>query len=425
MARMTMAQTQYCIETFPRHISIIIVGDHGLGKSQAVIQAAAKLEIPCIDFRLSQIEPADLIGIPSVHNGRTVYNVPEWWPMCEADQVKLKDVLKLTEKIGKGNYGDAGILFFDELNRATRDVQQAVFEVVHDHSMHGRKLPPGWMVVSAINGNSEIYTTTRMEPALLSRFFLIEFKPTFKEWFDWGKRDNNIHHIILDFLRKTPSLLDPTEQQLQEAVVKGIVKLQDRRSWHKFSQTIQKMENDFSNGKLLTINGNVATVNPLSKDETSLEEKGDEQMTNIKWLSMIADGFVGHIAAKAFRHYLITDYQVMDAAIIINNFSEDIARRFSELVKDNRTFDLCHYNEAVVAYLENLKGELSNEQSNNIFSYLKCIPREISCSFWQKWSRIDNERADKWYDSNPKHGEYLLSLYKNQARSMKLSSSQN
>ena len=45
---------------------VMLHGSPGVGKSQVVKQVADKLGIDMIDLRLSQLDPVDLRGVPSV-----------------------------------------------------------------------------------------------------------------------------------------------------------------------------------------------------------------------------------------------------------------------------------------------------------------------------------------------------------------------
>ena len=76
---------------------VLLEGPHGIGKSQLIEQAAAKLGIGFIVRDLSLMEPPDLIGLPTQKNGKTVYSPPNFLP-----------------ETGKG------MLVFEELNRSER-----------------------------------------------------------------------------------------------------------------------------------------------------------------------------------------------------------------------------------------------------------------------------------------------------------------
>ncbi len=93
MATMNIKQTKDMLLNLPIEIAILISGNHGIGKSAIVKQVAKFLDIPCIDFRLSQNDVGDLKGMPFHVKGRTVFAPPEFFPIREADAIELKDLL--------------------------------------------------------------------------------------------------------------------------------------------------------------------------------------------------------------------------------------------------------------------------------------------------------------------------------------------
>src|SRR5690606_13846188 len=94
---------------------IMIHGAMGIGKSSIVKELAKEMGYNVIDERLSQIEPADLRGIPvprDVDNGVEVHwAVPAHFPKEGCEDT---------------------ILFLDELPNANPTVQQAAYQLILD-----------------------------------------------------------------------------------------------------------------------------------------------------------------------------------------------------------------------------------------------------------------------------------------------------
>ena len=135
--------------TLDAGISTWLWGPAGVGKSSLVRQVAEDHNMACIDFRLSQIESSDLRGLPDRENGKTVFLPPKTLPESNLDR--------------------PGILFLDELNRASGDVLQAAFELVLDHKIGDYHLPHNWCIVVAGNFGDD-YDVRQPDPALVSRF---------------------------------------------------------------------------------------------------------------------------------------------------------------------------------------------------------------------------------------------------------------
>jgi predicted nucleic acid-binding protein/ribosomal protein L30E len=384
---MNVKQTLECLTQLPISQSILICGNHGLGKSQVVKQAAKILDVPCIDFRLSQNDVGDLKGMPFHVHGRTVFATPEWFPLKETDMVQLKEFLGLTADIAKSRYGDKGILFLDEPNRAVREVQQAAFELILDRRLNLRELPDGWRVVSAVNDEDDIYTVNSMDPAFLSRFFVIKFNPSVEEWLEWAIL-NNVHPVIVEFIRRYPELLDPTKELLQEASTKGITLVHNRRAWEMFSRTINKMEADHKAG--------LRSQNPLSKGVQA-----------VNWMFQLAGGYISTVAQSAFKKFLETDYQALDANIILNKWDKDVEARLKDIVAKNRITEIAAYNELLIAWLlENSPRDITEERGLNLARYLDLLPNEPALDFWKKWNKVDKVASEKWYKMKSLRNEF-------------------
>lgn len=158
----------------------LIWGHHGIGKSAAVRQLALEQGIGFIDKRLSLLEPGDILGLADLKNGMTRFAKPDWLP----------------------SEGE-GILFLDEINRARKDVLNAIFQLILDRRIDDYELPPGWHVVAAANPPGDDYTgTIEMDAALLSRFCHIKLDPSQAETLDYLQTKAASGCTFLSFLKE-------------------------------------------------------------------------------------------------------------------------------------------------------------------------------------------------------------------------------
>jgi hypothetical protein len=164
-------------------------GSPGVGKSQVVKQVATKLGIEMIDLRLSQLDPVDLRGVPSVTKNKTVWNVPSFLPTS-----------------GKG------ILFLDEINSAAQATQAAAYQLVLDRKLGDYELPDGWSMVAAGNRTTDRAIVNQMSTALKNRFTHINYEVNNEDWCDWALT-NDIAIEVLGFVRFRPMLLNEFEQR--------------------------------------------------------------------------------------------------------------------------------------------------------------------------------------------------------------------
>jgi hypothetical protein len=176
-----------------RRRALMLIGPSGVGKSQAVMQAATELDVPVIDMRLAQYDPTDVRGVPTVTNdGRTQWCVPSTYP-DHATQPK-------------------GILFLDEITSAPRDVQAVAYQIVLDRTIGEYTLPDGWMVIAAGNRTSDKGATHTMAAPLISRMTVIDVETDANVFLEHAM-DSGVHTAVLAFIKSRPDMLhkfDPT-----------------------------------------------------------------------------------------------------------------------------------------------------------------------------------------------------------------------
>ena len=178
------------ISKLPPQIAVLAKGPTGIGKSHIVHQVGERLDMQVIDRRLSQMTEGDIIGLPELVDGVTRFAPIDWFVRACNEPV---------------------ILFFDELNRATIEVQQCAFQIVLDRELNGHKLHPETRVYAAVNEGSE-YQVTEMDPALLRRFFVTSLEPTVQDWLDWARKSKKIDPLVITFIEKYPARLRHTGQ---------------------------------------------------------------------------------------------------------------------------------------------------------------------------------------------------------------------
>lgn len=131
--------------------NVLLVGAHGTGKTESVVQMADELGLKLKIFNCATLDPyTDLIGVP----------VP-------SQNDDGSDELRM---VRPRIIDEADIIFFDELNRARPEVQNAVFEIIQFGSLNGEELPNLRCCWSAMNPPDGEYLVEDVDPALLDRF---------------------------------------------------------------------------------------------------------------------------------------------------------------------------------------------------------------------------------------------------------------
>lgn len=208
------------LDITPAGQNIMLVGNHGIGKSEILTEYFSSKGMPVIALFLGQMsDPGDLIGIPTKNEvtGKTDFMPPYWFPLD----------------------GKPIVLFLDELNRARPEVLQTIMDLALNRCLAGRRLPEGSRIISAVNEGNQ-YQLTDLDPALVSRFNIINFKPSVQEWLLWARR-SKCDQRLLSFIEENAIWLD-REPDAKEGEDTGLQKTPDRRGWKRVSDIISGTE---------------------------------------------------------------------------------------------------------------------------------------------------------------------------------------
>jgi hypothetical protein len=198
---------------------ILIRGRHGVGKSEVVYQLANDLDLPVVERRASQMTEGDLLGMPSPEvievNGEhaSKFNPFEWF------------LRACTEPV---------CLFLDEVDRATTEVRQGIFELTDSRKLAGWSLHPDTIVVSAVNGgeHGSQYQVNEMDPAELDRYTVFDIEPTAEDWLDWAS-DGVVNGILWDFINQNRQHLEHTSDYEPNKIYPS------RRSWKRLNDCLE------------------------------------------------------------------------------------------------------------------------------------------------------------------------------------------
>jgi MoxR-like ATPase len=211
------------LEFTPSTQNIMLVGKHGIGKSEILTSYFNSKGMKVVTLFLGQMaDPGDIIGIPSQvekqdaegkATSRTDFTPPYWFPQD----------------------GQPIVLFLDELNRARPEILQTVMDLTLNRKLAGKALPEGSHVISAVNDGDE-YQLTDLDPALVSRFNIYEFKPTVEEWLNWAV-SQKLDERVINFIQDNPTWLDGDTKEYR-----GLEKSADRRAWKHVSDVMLKVD---------------------------------------------------------------------------------------------------------------------------------------------------------------------------------------
>ena len=293
---------------------ILTRGRHGIGKSTLVYQLAKQLDLEVVERRASQMTEGDLLGLPKVENNVTQWLAPEWLHTACNKPV---------------------ILFLDEVDRATMEVRQGIFELCDSRKIAGYTLHPDTLIFAAVNGGEHgaQYQVGEMDPAELDRYTVFDVEPTVEDWLAWAKTE--VCDEIWNFINQNHQHLEHREDYEPNKVYPS------RRSWERLSKTL-------------------SGLNKIEHSPT---------------LYHLSTAFVGFEAAIALNDF-IKNY---DRQVTVEDIIDDGKL---ELTKDWKINDHNALIEKIKAK-ETFAEKLTDNRLQNVANYFVTLPSEVAMSLWQ------------------------------------------
>ena len=302
------------LDMTPADQNLMLVGDHGIGKSEILTEYFSSRGMKVVPLFLGQMsDPGDLIGIPNRNEttGKTDFMPPYWFPLD----------------------GKPIVLFLDELNRARPEVLQTIMDLALNRKLAGRSLPEGSRIISAVNEGDQ-YQLTDLDPALVSRFNVLNFRPTVQEWLLWAEKAG-VDVRVRDFIRDNPIWLDKNPDA-REGADTGLEKTPDRRGWKRVSDLIRS-----------------------ASEMTPLVTKGISAIVGPK----AASALVGSIAAG----------KILSGREVLQNLEKHLST-----LKEYELHQLSVVNDGIYRHLEveSLSGTAKENARKNVDGYFTFLARE-------------------------------------------------
>ncbi|WP_036233770.1 AAA family ATPase [Marinobacterium litorale] len=171
----------------------MVTGSPGIGKSSIVKQIADEYELQLIDMRLSQCDPTDLLGFPTVNE----VVVDEQNLGKRASYAPMSTFPLKGDTLPKGKKG--WLLFLDEFNSASIATQAAAYKLILDRQVGQHDLHENVAIVAAGNLGTDGAIVNRQGTAMQSRLGHITIDIDPKGWIDWASR-NGVDHRICAFI---------------------------------------------------------------------------------------------------------------------------------------------------------------------------------------------------------------------------------
>jgi hypothetical protein len=164
-------------------LSVLVRGHPGVGKSTLAGELAESLDLPLIDIRLAQRDPADLGGIYFPDRERGVLDLfPPAWVRAACDAPAL--------------------VFLDEINAAvTRLHQAAAYQIVLERRVGPFAFHPETRILAAGNLEEDQAIVSPLSSALCNRFVHFTLRVDADAWLGWASRAG-LHETVLAYIAR-------------------------------------------------------------------------------------------------------------------------------------------------------------------------------------------------------------------------------
>jgi hypothetical protein len=190
---------------------VFLWGQPGIGKSSLVEDFAKQVGLPCETLLGSQLAAEDLIGVPKI--------------VGEGDGARSR--FCPPENIARD---EAFVLFLDELNGSSHEVQKAFYSLILDRRLGNYRLHPESVVIGAGNRSQDSAIVRPMSSALINRMVHVHLVSNPRDWLAWARR-SNIHPWVVDYIGQRPDHLTSPPPRHEEPY-------STPRSWHMLSDLL-------------------------------------------------------------------------------------------------------------------------------------------------------------------------------------------
>ena len=331
-------------QNYNAKLSLFVWGTTGIGKSETIKTKGAKIaknigrkfvvwnetnktekhEIAkspeeyffLMDICLSQMDPSDLKGLPSLNGGDTVeWKVPYWLNIASLPGAKC-------------------LILFDEINLAPPSIQASAYQLILDRALGEVTISDGVGVIAAGNRIEDRANVYDLPKPLQNRFNHITLKiPSVDDWSVWALK-NGVDSRIITFLNahrsKLMGKIDSSSKEMAfptprswgkncSRLIKGITNLKDVES---LASSAVGMGASMEFASFLKLGRKINLQELLKNPKEFMKTIKDEDL-DLKYsiLSLVTDWYDSHNKKTDLEKILeISKYTEPEFAVLLLRF---------------------------------------------------------------------------------------------------------
>jgi hypothetical protein len=328
-----------------------IIGPAGVGKTQICYQIADELTE-------KMGEKFDVIMVKAPVLSRDDFIIP--FPVVDDGRARFKMLYSDFVPEGENTYG---LFVIDECGRGDHALQQLLWQVQNEYSIHRYEFPKGWFVISIDNPDDSEYSMDIIEDAAgLRRNLHIYTEVSAKDFLDYAIK-KEFHQLVIEYIQTHPERVYDFDSQKLGAVYANPA------SWEKISDILWKME--ISHGKI----------------EFDKFEPRSAGLLNTNHTRMFLE--------------FARDKKDINPKDIFYNFPQ-IKPQIDELIKDNDNSKLSELMTSFCTFMVTAMPRYQDDNLKNVIDFMLLMPVDTAALFM---SQIDQ------YERSSQAFQYMTKLH--------------
>lgn len=224
-----------------------IIGPAGVGKTQICYQIQHELTETIFGSHNEKCEIGDkkefsIIMIKSPVLSRDDFIIP--FPVKESDGGGYSFKMLYSDFVPKAK-NTYGIFVIDEFSRGDHQLQQLLWQIQNEYSVHKHKFPKGWFVISIDNPDDSEYSMDNLEDAAgLRRQLHVYTEVSAIDFLNYAI-EKDFHPTIIEFIQTHPEYLYDFQAQKIGSVYANPASY-EKLSDHLWKMEIRRKEIDFA-----------------------------------------------------------------------------------------------------------------------------------------------------------------------------------
>ncbi|RLA61719.1 MAG: hypothetical protein DRQ78_08510 [Epsilonproteobacteria bacterium] len=319
-----------------------IIGPAGVGKTAICYQLAQELT-ELIFGEYNQTHPDDkkffeILMVKAPVLAREDFIVP--FPVRTDDETFSFKMLYSDFVPKKKN--SFGLFVIDEFSRGDHRLQQLLWQILNEFSVHRLSLPKGWFVISVDNPDDSEYSMDVLQDAAgLRRQLQVYVHVSSRDFLEYAIK-SDFHPLVIEFIQTHPEYVYDFKSQKQGAVYANPA------SWEKVSDHLWKLEKTY--GKL---------------DFTKIENR--------------SAGLLNTHMAQMFIEFA-RDKKDINPKDIFYDFP-NVKAQVKELVHENNVSKLTELMISFCTFLSTSRPDYTEKELRNIADFLLSVPVDTAALF--------------------------------------------